>query len=130
MAYAEENAYAVVLGKTIAHLRQKKGWTQGQLAKQVGVQQSTLSRIESGSLTPDTFLFKQLAAQFGYSHAELSALVDRAYKRTQATAISATKTAQAKEADWWQVALGVAGIVGLAGLAIFAVAAVLDEEDS
>jgi putative transcriptional regulator len=130
MAYAEENAYAVVLGKVIAHLRQKKGWTQGQLAQQVGVQQSTLSRIESGSLTPDAFVLKRLAMSFGYSAAELNRLVDRAYERTQATAISATNTSLRKDAPWWQVALGVAGIVGLAGLAIFAVAAVLDEEDT
>ena len=130
MAYAEENAYAVVLGKVIAHLRQKKGLTQGQLAEQVGVQQSTLSRIESGSLSPDAFVFKRLAMSFGYSAAELNGLVDRAYERTQATAISATNTSLRKDAPWWQVALGVAGIVGLAGLAIFAVAAVLDEEDT
>lgn len=126
MTYQEHDAYAVVLGKVIAYLRQKQVWTQGQLAERVGVQQSTISRIENGSLTPDAFMLRRLAEAFGLSAEELTKRVDAAYERTQLTARSATGL-QAGSAPWWQTALGVAGIIGLAGLAAFAVAAVLDE---
>lgn len=126
MTYQENDAYAVVLGKVIAYLRQKQAWTQGQLAERVGVQQSTISRIENGSLTPDAFMLRRLAEAFGMSSDELTRRVNAAYERTQQTAQSATG-GHAADVPWWQVALGVAGVIGLAGLAAFAVAAVLDE---
>lgn len=126
MAYQENDAYAVVLGRVIAYLRQKQGWTQGQLAASVGVQQSTISRIENGSLTPDAFMFRRLAEVFDLSPSELQEHVDAAYDRTQATATGATG-GSGGGLPWWQVALGLAGAVGLAGLAAFAVAAVFAE---
>lgn len=129
MAYKEHDAYAVVLGKVVAHLRQKRSWTQGQLAVQVGLQQSTISRIEGGTLSPDPFTFRLIAGAFGMTGEELQRRVDAAYQRTQQTAQSATGP-QAGNTPWWQSALGVAGVIGLAGLAVFAVAAVLDEMES
>lgn len=124
MAFQERDAYDVVLGKVIAYYRQNRGWTQGQLAEEVGVQQSTISRIESGALSPDPYTFRQLAGAFGLSPAELTERVERAYRRTEA---AARGVLAGEETPWWQTALGVAGVVGLAGLAIFAVAAALDE---
>lgn len=128
MAYQEEDAYAVVLGKVIAYLRQKQGWTQGQLAEKVGFQQSTISRIENGSLMPDAFTFRRLAEVFGMTSEQLQQRVEAAYARTRETAQGATHLTPS-ETPWWQVALGVAGLVGLAGLAVFAVAAIFSEID-
>ena len=42
---------APTLGETIRHLRKTKGLTQGDLAKEVGVDESYISKIETGRLS-------------------------------------------------------------------------------
>lgn len=122
----EGRVYGLVLGKVIAHHRERRGWSQGQLAEYIGVGQSSLSRFETGQSQPDAYTFGRLAQVFGLTVGELAAQVDRAVERARATAAPG---APAGGTPWWQVALGVAGIVGLAAIATFAVAAALQDED-
>lgn len=130
MNRAEARTYAIVLGKVVSALRGRRSWTQAELAFRVGIGQSTISRIESGQIIPDAFVFRQLAQAFGMSPDEFQATVDRAYRRTGSAASAAAGGKAGK--SWWQDALAVAGVVGIAGLAAFAVAALLnqDEEDN
>lgn len=124
----ESTVYALVLGRVIAALRERNGWSQAQLAARIGVAQSSLSRFETGASLPDTFVFRRLAQAFGMSVGQLQRIVDRAFAQTQQTAQQAAPPPSAGT-PWWQVALGVAGAVGLAGLAAFAVAAAVNQEE-
>ena len=120
----ESEIYALVLGKTIASLREKKGWTQGDLASRVGITQSNLSRIERGQAQPDAYTFRRLAEAFGMSASKLSKLVETAYNGTKEAAASASQETS-DEGPWWKRALAVAGVVGLTGLVAFAVGAAM-----
>lgn len=123
----ESAVYAMVLGRVIASLRERRGLSQAQLAAMIGVAQSSLSRFETGASQPDAFTFRKLAQALGISVGKLQGVVDRSFAETQATA---ERNSPAAEADtpWWQVALRVAGAVGLAGLVAFAVASSVNED--
>jgi transcriptional regulator with XRE-family HTH domain len=121
----ESTAYAAVLGRVIAALREKNAWTQAELAEAVGSKQSTISRIESGQALPDAFTFRKIATALGRTPDGLQALVERAFERTQRAAEGATGRSTA---PWWQSAWAVAGAAGLVGLAAFAVAALVSDE--
>jgi len=122
----EAYVYALVLGRVLASLRERRSLSQAELAARVGMTQSTLSRMERGQAQPDAFTFRRLAEALGVTVAELSSYVDQALARSeQATrgAIGKPKTNK----PWWQSAVAVAGAAGLAGLVAFAVAAALDD---
>lgn len=53
-------------------LRERRGWSQGQLADKVGWDSGYISMIESGKRTPKTPNLKKLAAVFGVDIEELS----------------------------------------------------------
>ena len=53
--------------KTIRQLRQARGWTQEQVARRVGVGQSTVSDWERGRWWPQPRSRQALAALFGVS---------------------------------------------------------------
>ena len=57
-AYYKEERHALQLAMTIAKLREKKGLTQGKMAKLMGTSQQAISRIESGEY--DGFTLKTL----------------------------------------------------------------------
>lgn len=122
----EAYVYALVLGRVVASLRERRGMSQAELASAVGMTQSTLSRMERGQAQPDAFTFRRLAEALGVTVAELSSYVDRALRRSeQATRGAIGKPEKSK--PWWQSAITVAGAAGLAGLVAFAVAAAMDD---
>ncbi len=53
--------------KTIRQLRQERGWSQLDLALNVGVTQSIISRWERGELVPQLATLQRLAQVFGVS---------------------------------------------------------------
>lgn len=63
------NAY--VTAETIRALREKKGYTQKQLADQIAVSDKTVSKWETGKGLPDITLLTPLASALGVSVAEL-----------------------------------------------------------
>ncbi|MBM7112468.1 helix-turn-helix domain-containing protein [Archangium primigenium] len=124
---SESEVYALVVGKIIATLRAQKEWSQEDLARRVGLTQSTLSRIERGQAHPDPFTFKKFAEVFGMGVEEFHARVNEAMEATKRATQGATKRTS-DASPWWEVAIGIAGIVGLVGLVSFAVAAILEEQ--
>ena len=52
------------LVEKIIEIRQKKGWTQLELAKKVGTTQSAIARVESGKFNPKLDFLKKLASAF------------------------------------------------------------------
>lgn len=60
-------------GRFIAELRKEKGWTQAQLAQQLGVTDKAISRWETGKGLPDTALLQPLGVALGVSVGELLA---------------------------------------------------------
>lgn len=51
----------------IRELREAKGWTQTELGKQVGVNQSAIDKYESGHIVPPVNRLYRLADAFGVS---------------------------------------------------------------
>ena len=58
-------SYQAVIGETIAHMREEKGWTQGELAKATGTSQSAIHRIEKGGQNISLEMIKKLSEVFG-----------------------------------------------------------------
>ncbi|MDD3204093.1 MAG: helix-turn-helix transcriptional regulator, partial [Pygmaiobacter massiliensis] len=63
----------IKIGKFIASLRRGKGWTQQQLADQLGITNKTVSRWENARYLPDVEMLQLLAELFEVSVAELLA---------------------------------------------------------
>lgn len=124
----EAYVYAMVLGRVVASLRERRGMSQGELAQRVGITQSTLSRMERGQGQPDAFTLKKLAEALDVSVADLTDWVDKALARSREATIGAIgPDTERADKSWWQAALAVAGAAGLAGLVAFAVSAALDK---
>lgn len=62
------------LGARLAYLRRQKGLSQRELAKLLGVAQSTIAMYEGGNRTPDPEMLQRIADFFGVS---LDYLMDR-----------------------------------------------------
>ena len=73
------------LGHRIRKLRKEKGITLVEIAKQTGVAQATLSRIETGSMTGTVESHERIAEALGIGLAELYTGVDRRYEQISHT---------------------------------------------
>ena len=63
----------IKIGKFIASLRRGRGWTQQQLADQLGITNKTVSRWDNARYLPDIEMLQLLAELFEVSVAELLA---------------------------------------------------------
>lgn len=54
-----------VLGANIRFLREKKGWTQGELAERCGVARPRIAEIESGRFNPSVETVEKIAIELG-----------------------------------------------------------------
>jgi transcriptional regulator with XRE-family HTH domain len=63
----------MAIGDKILTLRKQKGWSQQQLAKQIGTSGPIIGRYERGEMTPSVEVAKKLADSFGIT---LDYLVD------------------------------------------------------
>ena len=68
-----ETSYPAVIGKVIADLRKKNKLDQSELARAVGVNQPTWSRIENGTSAFTVAQLRKAAAELGTTSAEISA---------------------------------------------------------
>lgn len=131
-AITEAKVYAMVIGRTLAELREQHDLSQAEMAKRVGLTQPTLSRIERGETQPDPFTLHKIAAQFGMSLSSLIEQVEHAYlqAQTQARANAHHAAGTANTDDGWIPAVAALGVLGLASIVGLAVAATLAESSS
>jgi ribosome-binding protein aMBF1 (putative translation factor) len=57
----EATRLAVELGRTVRELRERRGWSQSQLAGAAGMTQSAVARFEAGGTVPTLPLLERLA---------------------------------------------------------------------
>ena len=55
-----QKALAMNIGKSLADVRKRIGWTQGELAERIGVETETISRFERGATTPSLLTLQRL----------------------------------------------------------------------
>lgn len=58
--YPAEEALDVILARQIIRRRQAAGWTQAELARQAGVREETVNRLESGKHAPTVTTVEKL----------------------------------------------------------------------
>lgn len=113
--------FALVLGTVVEQLRRQHAMTQIALAQRVGASQAVISRIESGKIQPDAFMYGKLAAAFGMPVQDLDRRVKEAVTATKRAAEAVSE--RGKSSDEVFSAVGALALIGLIG---FAVAALLD----
>lgn len=64
-------------GLLLRELREKRGMTQADVARKLGLKQATISRYECNTKTPSLASLKRLALLFGVSSDYLLGLLDR-----------------------------------------------------
>ncbi|MBQ3453030.1 UDP-N-acetylglucosamine 1-carboxyvinyltransferase [Candidatus Saccharibacteria bacterium] len=57
--------YQEIIGETVEHMREEKGWTQEELARAVGSSQSAIHRIEKGGQNISLEMVRKLSEVFG-----------------------------------------------------------------
>ena len=129
---AEALVYALVVGRLISALRERRGWAQAELARKVGLTQPTLSRIERGQAMPELYNVRRFAAAFEMRPDHFNKLVEDAFTQTQRVVRQAYRPSNgAGESDQvWEAVLKLAGVAGVMGLVALAIAALLDEPRS
>jgi putative transcriptional regulator len=65
-----------MLNNDIKHRRTARGWTQAELADEVGVSRKTINTVENGVFVPSTILALRLARALGVSVERLFWLED------------------------------------------------------
>ena len=65
------DAHRATIGAAIARLREEQGWSQRELAKWVGLDQSAVSRVEAGRRRLKAEELERFADAFGVSADEL-----------------------------------------------------------
>jgi len=118
-------AFNLALGKVIVHLRKSQGLSQTAFAEKIGTTQSTLSRIELGTVVPDAVVFRAIAREAGMAPDELYEAVDGTLAKAKTLAEAANQKVARSGNDWWGAALSVLGAVGIGTLVGLAVAALL-----
>ncbi|GIG92680.1 helix-turn-helix domain-containing protein [Plantactinospora endophytica] len=58
---------AFELGRAVRDLRERRGWSQAQLAKESGMTQSAVARFEAGGTVPTLPVLERLAAALNVS---------------------------------------------------------------
>ena len=63
--------FLISLGKQIIKLRQQKGWTQSELARNCDKDRQSIERLEKGKINPSAYYLAQVAEGLGISVKEL-----------------------------------------------------------
>jgi transcriptional regulator with XRE-family HTH domain len=123
----EAHAYSLALGLVVQRLRERRKWNQIDLARRIGTSQSTLSRVEAGTIRCGPLTFQRLAASFDLSGDQLHAQIEASLRKAeQAVQVISPNS---EESSWLAAGVGIAGMFGLIGLIGYAVAAVLSDDD-
>ena len=72
--------YQAVIGETIEHMRTEKGWTQEELAREVGSSQSAIHRIEKGRQNISLEMVKKLSEALGNQILSINDSVSQSFR--------------------------------------------------
>lgn len=67
----KDEKYLIELGKRIAELRKKKGWTQLEFAEKLNIQRTALTRIELGKVNSTINMLRKIAKALDVKMIEL-----------------------------------------------------------
>jgi putative transcriptional regulator len=61
----------IALGKSIVKLRQQKGWTQSELARNCDKDRQSIERLEKGKINPSAYYLYQISEGLGIELTDL-----------------------------------------------------------
>jgi len=76
----KQKSYQEIIGETIEQMRVEKGWTQEELAKEVGTSQSAIHRIEKGGQNVSLEMVKKLSEALGKQILSINDSVSQSFK--------------------------------------------------
>ena len=76
----KSKTYQQVIGETVEHMRNEKGWTQDELANIVGTSQSAIHRIEKGGQNISLEMIKKLSEAFGTQILSINDSVSQSFR--------------------------------------------------
>jgi putative transcriptional regulator len=62
------------IGKRIIYLREKRGWSQSDLARESGKDRQAIEKLENGKVNPTAYSLYEISKALGVSLAELLAI--------------------------------------------------------
>ena len=112
-----ETTYPAIIGRILARERVGRGWDQAEMAKRVGVNRSSWSRIENGEVVPNAVLLDRIGKALGKNSADILAEANAARDRLQRDGVEVHLEKPAKTGAK-KVGLGLAllGAAALGGL--------------
>jgi DNA-binding XRE family transcriptional regulator len=87
-----DDAMRVAVGKTIAQIRDSRGYTQTALAAEIGVDQSTLAQIEGGRNMPRLSTWMELCRVLGVSFHEVLKAAEESLRAKPGLSVVAVET--------------------------------------
>ena len=67
----DKQEFLTELGKRIIKLRQQKGWSQAELARNCDKEKQSIERLENGKINPSAYYLKEIANGLGVELSEL-----------------------------------------------------------
>jgi transcriptional regulator with XRE-family HTH domain len=126
MPSTRQQYYNIAVGQLVLVLREKHGWSQLWLARELDCPQSTISRIEQGRSRLGIMTFGKFAGLCQKPTTELHAYIELAMLRAGEMFCSVLGPAEGEE--WWETLLRISGPRGLGMLLGFATLLVVEEQ--
>ncbi len=76
----KNRTYQQVIGETIEQMRLEKGWTQGDLAREIGTSQSAIHRIEKGGQNVSLEMIKKISEALGNQILSINDSVSQSFR--------------------------------------------------
>lgn len=67
----DKKDFLIRLGKQIVKIREKKGWSQAELARNCEKDRQSIERLENGKINPSAYYLKEVADGLGVNLKEL-----------------------------------------------------------
>ena len=61
----DKKDFLLLLGRQVVRLREQKGWTQSELARNCDKERQSIERLENGKINPSAFYLQQIAQGLG-----------------------------------------------------------------
>lgn len=112
-----ETTYPAIIGRILARERSAQGLDQAQMAKAVGINRSSWSRIENGEAVPNAVLLDRIARVFGKTPSQILADAEGARARLEKEGVQVHLDKRpAKPAGKVGLGLALLGAAALGGL--------------